>query len=129
MVLSSISATVRDDKPRALRPYRVIVLDCSCHTFDDVEIALCRVIPGMTRPKAHQHDWQIHTTGASVWPAPRKNEPSTTRSSSRRAACALRSSRSSRRMAALPRCLGCKIHYPHWGPTGQAQRDSVSRRW
>ncbi|MBA2449122.1 MAG: ATP-dependent Clp protease adaptor ClpS [Chloroflexi bacterium] len=43
-----------------------IVLDCQCHTFDDVEIALCRVIAGMTRQKAHQHAWEIHTTGASV---------------------------------------------------------------
>ena len=51
---------------RLLPPYRVVVLDCSCHTFDDVEVALCRVIPGMTRPKAHQHAWEIHTTGASV---------------------------------------------------------------
>ena len=47
-------------------PYKVVVLDCQCHTFDDVEIALCRVIPGMTRSKAHQHAWEIHTTGASV---------------------------------------------------------------
>jgi ATP-dependent Clp protease adaptor protein ClpS len=53
-------------QPRALRPYKVIVLDCQCHTFDDVEIALCRVIPGMSRDKAHQHAWEIHTTGASV---------------------------------------------------------------
>jgi ATP-dependent Clp protease adaptor protein ClpS len=51
---------------KALPPYRVVVLDCNCHTFDDVEIALCRVIPGMTRDKAHQHAWEIHTTGASV---------------------------------------------------------------
>ena len=51
---------------RALPPYKVVVLDCQCHTFDDVEIALCRIIPGMTRPKAHQHAWEIHTTGASV---------------------------------------------------------------
>src|SRR5262249_60890339 len=57
---------VRDVKPKALRPYKVIVLDCQCHTFDDVEIALCRVIPGMTRDKAHQHAWEIHATGASV---------------------------------------------------------------
>src|SRR5215210_2415286 len=57
---------VRDVRPKALRPYRVVVLDCSCHTFDDVEIALCRVIPGMTRNKAHQHAWEVHTTGASV---------------------------------------------------------------
>ena|SRR4026208_1122787 len=52
--------------PKALRPHKVIVLDCNCHTFDDVEIALCRIIPGMTRNKAHQHAWEIHTTGASV---------------------------------------------------------------
>ena len=57
---------VRDVRPKALRPHKVIVLDCNCHTFDDVEIALCRVIPGMTRAKAHQHAWEIHTTGASV---------------------------------------------------------------
>jgi ATP-dependent Clp protease adaptor protein ClpS len=51
---------------RLLPPYRVVVLDCNCHTFDDVEIALCRTIPGMTRAKAHQHAYEIHTTGASV---------------------------------------------------------------
>jgi len=51
---------------RLLPPYRVVVLDCSCHTFEDVEIALCRVIAGMTRQKAHQHAWEIHTSGASV---------------------------------------------------------------
>ena len=34
----------QDVKPKALRPYRVIVLDCNCHTFDDVEIALWRII-------------------------------------------------------------------------------------
>jgi len=53
-------------QPKALRPYKVVVLDCQCHSFDDVENALCRVIPGMTRDKAHQHAWEIHTTGASV---------------------------------------------------------------
>ena len=51
---------------RTLPPYRVVVLDCQCHTFDDVEVALCRVIPGMTRAKAHQHAWEFHTSGASV---------------------------------------------------------------
>jgi ATP-dependent Clp protease adapter protein ClpS len=51
---------------RQLRPHKVVALDCQCHTFDDVEQALCRVIPAMTRPKAHAHAWEIHTTGASV---------------------------------------------------------------
>jgi ATP-dependent Clp protease adapter protein ClpS len=51
---------------RILPPFRVVVLDCSCHSFDDVEIALCKVIPGMSRSKAHQHAFEIHTTGASV---------------------------------------------------------------
>ena len=51
---------------RQLRPYKVVVLDCQCHTFDDVERALCQVIPSMTRPKANAHAWEIHTTGASV---------------------------------------------------------------
>jgi ATP-dependent Clp protease adaptor protein ClpS len=51
---------------RQLRPHKVVVLDCQCHSFDDVEHALCQIIPGMTRPKAHAHAWEIHTTGASV---------------------------------------------------------------
>lgn len=51
---------------QALRPFRIVVLDCACHSFDDVEIALCKVIPGMSRSKAHQHAFEIHTTGASV---------------------------------------------------------------
>jgi ATP-dependent Clp protease adapter protein ClpS len=51
---------------RILPPFRVVVLDCSCHSFDDVEIALCKVIPGMSRSKAHQHAYEIHTTGASI---------------------------------------------------------------
>lgn len=64
-VLPDIDEEVRA-RLRALPPYKVVVLDCNCHTFDDVELALCRVIPGMTRQKAHQHAWEIHTTGASV---------------------------------------------------------------
>ena len=51
---------------RELPPYKVVVLDCQCHSFEDVEIALCRVVRGMTRAKAHQHAFEIHTTGASV---------------------------------------------------------------
>lgn len=51
---------------RQLRPHKVVVLDCQCHSFDDVEHALCHIIPGMARPKAHAHAWEIHTTGASV---------------------------------------------------------------
>src|SRR4029078_2445603 len=51
---------------RQLRPHKVVVLDCQCHSFDDVEQALCRVIPAMTRRKAHAHAWEIHTSGASV---------------------------------------------------------------
>ena len=51
---------------RQLRPHKVVVLDCQCHTFDDVELALCQVIPGMTRGKANAHAWEIHTAGASV---------------------------------------------------------------
>ena len=73
MVRNAGPTTVRPDLDeeviallRALPPYKVVVLDCQCHTFDDVERALCRTIPGMTRPKAHQHAWEIHTTGASV---------------------------------------------------------------
>jgi ATP-dependent Clp protease adaptor protein ClpS len=51
---------------RQLRPHKVVVLDCQCHSFDDVEQALCRVLPAMTRPKAEAHAWEIHTSGASV---------------------------------------------------------------
>jgi ATP-dependent Clp protease adaptor protein ClpS len=73
MVLAASPTTTRPDldeeviaRLKALPPYKVVVLDCQCHTFDDVERALCRIIPGMTRPRAHQHAWEIHTTGASV---------------------------------------------------------------
>jgi ATP-dependent Clp protease adaptor protein ClpS len=70
----SVSPTVAEpqldedvrERLRTLPPYKVVVLDCQCHTFDDVEVALCRIIPGMTRAKAHQHAYEIHTTGASV---------------------------------------------------------------
>lgn len=51
---------------RQLRPHNVIVLDCMCHSFDDVERALCRYVAGMTRDQAYLHALAIHTTGASV---------------------------------------------------------------
>jgi ATP-dependent Clp protease adapter protein ClpS len=51
---------------RQLRPHKVVVLNCMCHSFDDVELALCRFIPRMTREQAHAHATEIHTTGASV---------------------------------------------------------------
>jgi ATP-dependent Clp protease adaptor protein ClpS len=54
------------ERLRQIPPYRVVVLDCQCHTFDDVETALCRVIPGMSRGKAHEHALEVHTTGSSV---------------------------------------------------------------
>jgi ATP-dependent Clp protease adapter protein ClpS len=53
-------------KMRQFRPHKVVVLDCMCHSFDDVERALCRYIPRMTRERAHAHASEIHTTGASV---------------------------------------------------------------
>jgi ATP-dependent Clp protease adaptor protein ClpS len=65
VVLPDVEEEVRE-RLRTLPPYKVVVLDCQCHTFDDVEVALCRVIPGMSRAKAHQHAYEIHTTGASV---------------------------------------------------------------
>jgi ATP-dependent Clp protease adapter protein ClpS len=51
---------------RQLRPHKVVVIDCMCHSFDDVERALCRFIPRMTWERAHEHAYEIHTTGASV---------------------------------------------------------------
>lgn len=67
----SVTAPVAPDLerttlPRQLLPHKVVVLDCQCHSFDDVEVALCRVLPSMTRARAHAHAWEIHTTGASV---------------------------------------------------------------
>jgi ATP-dependent Clp protease adapter protein ClpS len=53
-------------KMRQFRPHKLVVLDCMCHSFDDVERALCRYIPQMTRERAHLHATEIHTTGASV---------------------------------------------------------------
>lgn len=54
-----------DVQPRQLWPHKVVVLNCQCHSFDDVEVALVRII-GMSRERAHQHAWEAHTTGASV---------------------------------------------------------------
>jgi len=51
---------------RQLRPHKVVVLDCMCHSFDDVEQALCRYIPRMTWERAHEHANEVHYTGASV---------------------------------------------------------------
>ena len=65
IVLPDLDEEVRA-RLRALPPYKVVVLDCKCHSFDDVEGALCRIITGMTRAKAHQHAYEVHTTGASV---------------------------------------------------------------
>jgi len=59
---------------RQLRPHKVIVLDCMCHSFDDVERALRRYIPRMTSVLAHAHATEIHTTGASVVAAAPKEE-------------------------------------------------------
>lgn len=59
---------------RQLRPHKVIALDCMCHTFDDVELALCRYIPAMTRARAHAHATEIHTTGSSVVASAPKEE-------------------------------------------------------
>src|SRR5204863_6745891 len=64
---------------RQLRPHKVIVLDCMCHSFDDVERALCRYIPRMTPELAHAHATEIHTTGAPAWsPLRPKKKLSTT---------------------------------------------------
>ena len=59
---------------RQLRPHKVIVLDCMCHSFDDVERALCHFIPRMTSELAHAHATEVHTTGASVVAAAPKDE-------------------------------------------------------
>jgi ATP-dependent Clp protease adaptor protein ClpS len=53
-------------RPRQLHPWKVVVLDCNGHSFEDVELALMAYIPGMTRQRAYEHANEIHFTGASV---------------------------------------------------------------
>ena len=51
---------------RQLRPWKVVVLDCNCHSFRDVEIALCAHVPGMTLARAKALAVEIDGTGAAV---------------------------------------------------------------
>lgn len=47
-------------------PSQVIVLDSDVVSFETVIIGLCRIIPGMTKEKATNHAFEVHTTGQSV---------------------------------------------------------------
>ncbi len=51
---------------RQLRPWKVVVLDCNCHSFRDVEVALCVCVPGMTLARAKALAVEIDGTGAAV---------------------------------------------------------------
>ena len=51
---------------RQLRPWKVLVLDCNCHSFRDVEIALCVCVPGMTLDRAKALAVEIDGTGSAV---------------------------------------------------------------
>jgi ATP-dependent Clp protease adaptor protein ClpS len=49
---------------------RVIVYNCSCHTYQQVIKLFCEAIPGMTASKAFELAWRIdHEGSATVYTA------------------------------------------------------------
>ena len=44
----------------------VVVFNCDCHTYQQVIMLFCQVIPGMTPPKAFELAWQIDHQGSAV---------------------------------------------------------------
>lgn len=46
--------------------WQVIVINDEHHTFDEVIIAFCKVLPGMTPELALEKAMEIYTTGRSV---------------------------------------------------------------
>jgi ATP-dependent Clp protease adaptor protein ClpS len=45
---------------------RVTVFNCSCHTYQQVIILFCEVIPGMDPARAFELAWQIDHRGSAV---------------------------------------------------------------
>lgn len=46
-------------------PYVVILYNCDCHTFEQVEKQLQKAV-GCTQERAEAHAMEVHTTGRSV---------------------------------------------------------------
>ena len=44
----------------------VIVFNCDCHTYQEVIILFCQIIPGMNPPKAFELAWQIDHQGSAI---------------------------------------------------------------
>ena len=44
----------------------VIVFNCDCHTYQEVIMLFCEIIPGMTPPKAFELAWQIDHHGRAI---------------------------------------------------------------
>lgn len=45
---------------------RVIVYNCDCHTYQQVIVLFCRVIPGMDQHKAFELAWRIDHEGEAM---------------------------------------------------------------
>lgn len=45
---------------------RVIVYNCDCHTYQQVIVLFCRVIPGMSSSRAFELAWQIDHQGQAT---------------------------------------------------------------
>ena len=44
----------------------VVVFNCDCHTYQQVVDLFCKVIPGMTPPKAFELAWLIDHLGSAI---------------------------------------------------------------
>ena len=52
--------------PRQLRPHKVILFNCDCHSYRDVIVTLCVCVPSMTAEQALRHATTVDTTGSDV---------------------------------------------------------------
>ena len=42
---------------------KVFLINCECHTFDEVITQLVKAVPGMTPTQAEEIAWRVHKTG------------------------------------------------------------------
>ena len=71
-VLREREESVESDDGLGGEPWRTILFNCDCHTFDEVE----KVVMQATRctlSRARQISWEVHTRGsAAVYEGPRE---------------------------------------------------------
>lgn len=54
-----------EDTARASGGWRTVLLNCDCHTFDEVERQLMKAVR-CSLARARELSWQVHNTGSAV---------------------------------------------------------------